>query len=359
MTNGGRPPKDDEFELTLLGPGYGESIVLHIGDGAWVIVDSCGREDAPAALDYLENIGVDPCRAVAMIVATHWHDDHIRGLAQMLHVCSNASFCCAGVLCNEEFLARAHALEGRHHADFGSGLREMNRVFRKLADVQLTPTPAFANRRVFAKGPCHIWSLSPADDLYADFLGALSRLLPQAGQPETRIRSLSPNEVAVVLLVEVSDIAVLLGSDLERNGWLKIVQDPVRPSGPASAFKVPHHGSDSADEPRIWRELLDSDPVAVLTPWRRGDRVLPSDDDARRILTKTETAYATARADVAGPARRASVVERTIKQSGIRLRRSPKLGFVRLRRRIGSRAGWQVETLGSACHLKEYVQERP
>ena len=124
-------------------------------------VDSCGREDAPAALDYLENIGADPCRAVAMIVATHWHDDHIRGLAQMLHVCSNASFCCAGVLCNEEFLARAHALEGRHHADF---------------------------------------------------LGALSRLLPQAGQPETRIRSLSPNEVAVVLLVEVSDIAVLLGS---------------------------------------------------------------------------------------------------------------------------------------------------
>ena len=84
----------------------------------------------------------------------------------------------------------------------------------------------------------------------------------------------------------------------------------MRPSGPASAFKVPHHGSDSADEPRIWRELLDSDPVAVLTPWRRGDRVLPS-DDARRILTKTETAYATARVDVAGPARRASIVERT------------------------------------------------
>ena len=191
------------------------------------------------------------------------------------------------------------------------------------------------------------------------FLKALSRLLPKAGRPETRIRSLSPNDVAVVLRVEVCDIAVLLGSDLERNGWLKIVQDPARPLGAASAFKVPHHGSDSADEPRIWQELLDPEPVAVLTPWRRGDRVLPSDDDARRILATTETAYATARVDVGGPARRAGVVERTIRESGIRLRRSPRLGFVRLRRRIGSRTRWKVETFGAACHLEEFVQKRP
>ena len=47
VTDGGNPPRDDEFELTLLGPGYGESIVMHVGDGAWVLVDSCGRTDAP------------------------------------------------------------------------------------------------------------------------------------------------------------------------------------------------------------------------------------------------------------------------------------------------------------------------
>ena len=37
----GSPPGEDEFEVVLLGPGYGESIVLHVGYGGWIIVDSC------------------------------------------------------------------------------------------------------------------------------------------------------------------------------------------------------------------------------------------------------------------------------------------------------------------------------
>ena len=83
MTYGGHSPRNDEFELTLFGPGYGESLVLHVGDGVWVLIDSCGRADAPVALDYLRRIDVDPSEAVRMIVATHWHDDHIRGLAEI------------------------------------------------------------------------------------------------------------------------------------------------------------------------------------------------------------------------------------------------------------------------------------
>ena len=35
------PPGKNEFEITLFGPGYGESVVLHVGSGAWIVVDSC------------------------------------------------------------------------------------------------------------------------------------------------------------------------------------------------------------------------------------------------------------------------------------------------------------------------------
>ena len=353
VRDGGTPPRDDEFELTLLGPGYGESIVMHIGEGAWVLVDSCGRADAPAALDYLETLGIDPAKAVKLIVASHWHDDHICGIAHMARACSTATFCCASVLCAEEFLAAVHALEHRHFAAFGSGVREIYDVFSRLRLEDSAPAFAIANRRVFANGSCHIYSLSPTDDAFVHFMRAIGGLLPKAGQAETRIRSLSPNEVAVVLWVEVGDIVVLLGSDLDRRGWVKILQDDARPTGTASAFKVSHHGSESGDAPEVWQRMLDDDPFAILAPWRRGNRTLPTDRDARRILARTPNAYTTAMNDPVRPTSRDSSVERTIRESGIGLRRTPAPDVVRLRRPIASRTQWQVELFGTACHLRE------
>ena len=103
------PPGEGEFELTLFGPGYGESAVLHVGTGVWIIVDSCIDTDGtPTALRYLESIGIDPAQAVNLVVATHWHDDHIRGMARLVSACSQATFCCAATLCRSEFLASVH-----------------------------------------------------------------------------------------------------------------------------------------------------------------------------------------------------------------------------------------------------------
>ena len=330
---------------------------MHIGEGAWVLVDSCGRADAPAALDYLETLGIDPAEAVKLVVASHWHDDHIRGIAHMAKACSTATFCCANVLCAEEFLAVVHALEHRHFAASSSGVREIYDVFSMLREGGAVPTLALANRRVFMNDMCQIWSLSPADDAFLDFMRAVGRLSPKAGQAETRIRSLSPNEVAMVLWVEVGDIIVLLGADLERRGWLKILQDEMRPSGRASAYKLPHHGSESGDEPEVWQRMLDIDsPFAILTSWRRGDRTLPTNSDVRRILARTPNAYATAKTDSVRPTRRDSAVKRTIRESGIRIRRAPTPNVVRLRRPIAPRTRWQVELFGTACHLGEYRQ---
>ena len=133
---------------------------MHVGDGAWVLVDSCGRADAPAALHYLGTLGIDPADAAKLIVATHWHDDHIRGIAHMASICNTASFCCAAALRAEEFLAAIHELEHRHFAAFGSGVQEIYKLFSRHREKGAVPTWALANRRVFSSGACHIWSLS-------------------------------------------------------------------------------------------------------------------------------------------------------------------------------------------------------
>ncbi len=360
MSDPGASPGQDEFELTLFGPGYGESIVLHVGDGVWIVVDSCiDRDKAPRAPSYLESIGADPAQAVNLIVATHWHDDHIRGMAQLVEACSGAAFCCATALCREEFLSVVATLERRHLTVTGSGARELYQVFACLRQSRSKPTFAVANRRIFARGACEVWSLSPSDAIFLDFLKTVGDLVPPEGQAKIRIPDRSPNDVAVALWIVIGNISVLLGSDLERGGWIEILQSVERPTGKASAFKIPHHGSENADVPEVWERMLSVDPFAVLTPWRRGGHALPSVQDVERILGNTANAFSTVpSASVAtSPERRNNTVDRTIRESGIKLRQlamSP--GAVRLRRPIDASIPWQVKLFGAACHLNKFNQ---
>lgn len=359
VTEKGGPPGNEEFEFTLLGPGYGESIVMHVGGGAWIVVDSCADPDGrPFALPYLESVGVDPARAIAVVAATHWHDDHIRGLARILELCPDAQFCCASALCREEFLAMVGTLEGRHFSTAGSGVRELYEVFSLLHDKKKRPLHALANRVIFKRDRCQIWSLSPSDDVFQTFLRSVGDLIPREGGNKTRISSLSPNKAAVVLWVEGGQFSLLLGADMERQGWVAILGDAARPTGQASVFKIPHHGSENANEPAVWERMLEERPVAVLTPWRRGGRALPTKPDAERILRATPNAWITDKGLSGRDNFRHEnrTVEKTLRESGARIRRlAGDRGLVRLRRLIDSDDRWAVETFGGACCLVDYA----
>ena len=354
----GGAPSAEEVEVTLLGPGYGESIVVHIGQGKWLIVDSCindARE--PQALENLLAIGVEPRDAVSLIVASHWHDDHIGGMAKLVDACRDAKFCCAGTLRREEFLAAIHALNSGGPFAGSSGVRELYTVFEGLAERGREPIFAFADKRFFTDGACELWSLSPHDEEFIRFLKSIGTLFPRVGQTTRRIPDVSPNHVAVVLWIQVHDVVILLGADLERKGWVKIIESQGRPQQRGTMFKVPHHGAESAYEPRVWQEMLEPNPVAVLTPWRRGGHTLPTQEDMRCILAETEYAYLTSRTDrEVRPRRRNRAIERSIQEANIRLRRiTPRWGGVRLRRQINTEMDWSVTRFGEACHLGELV----
>ena len=102
-------PSEGDVEVTLIGTGggYGESIVVKIGTSDWLVIDSCinpndGGISLP--LDYLTKIGVDLSTEVKLIVCTHWHEDHIRGMSNLLEKCSSAKFCISDVTDMEKFL---------------------------------------------------------------------------------------------------------------------------------------------------------------------------------------------------------------------------------------------------------------
>jgi glyoxylase-like metal-dependent hydrolase (beta-lactamase superfamily II) len=100
------PPQSDEFELSLFGPGVGECIITHIGNGQWIVVDSCLSPETkqPVALSYLNRLSVDIADSVCVFIVTHWHDDHMDGGAALLEAATNANFCCSIALKKDEFI---------------------------------------------------------------------------------------------------------------------------------------------------------------------------------------------------------------------------------------------------------------
>jgi hypothetical protein len=67
-------PGSDEFQVAVLGRGVGESIVLHVGEGRWLVVDSfvvpgANGAKTPAALHYLDSLGVERSAIVGVVVS--------------------------------------------------------------------------------------------------------------------------------------------------------------------------------------------------------------------------------------------------------------------------------------------------
>ena len=95
------PAGPDEAEVTLIGgsAGFGESIVVRYSNDEWAIIDSCVDSITQTCLPiaYLVDIGVKVKEQVKYVICTHWHDDHIRGLHDVLEACSNDVIFCVAI----------------------------------------------------------------------------------------------------------------------------------------------------------------------------------------------------------------------------------------------------------------------
>lgn len=321
-------PQANEIELSLFGPGIGECAVIHLGNEQWMVVDSCKGLDAKrsVALEYLEGMGVDVENQIKLIVVTHWHDDHIRGIAQLVRHAGSARFACSAALRCEEFLKLVAADRDISLVEHSSGVSEFSDVLDVLSNR--------ANGK-YATGPDHwaaegsrlysdperdveVWALSPSAQTITDSKGAMSALLPVPGEAIRRFYQPGPNDLSVVIMVLAPGIQLLLGADLERGldekrGWHAVINSNIIPKHPCHVYKVAHHGSIGADMDAIWMKMLVDKPYAVISPYARGIKPLPSSDDVRRMQHHTNHIYCTA-PPTTSPPQRDSAVERTIKE---------------------------------------------
>ena len=136
MIEYGAPPALDEIEVMPFGPGYGEAIAVHLGNGAWMLIDSCIDPDGnnPASELYLDRIGVKP-EQVRAIIASHWHDDHVRGISQLATKYSTADFMVSAIFNNKEALAFLSAYNSESSSGLAKGSKELHSVISSRANV--------------------------------------------------------------------------------------------------------------------------------------------------------------------------------------------------------------------------------
>ncbi|AHY50556.1 MBL fold metallo-hydrolase [Bradyrhizobium japonicum] len=341
-------PAEDQIEVSLFGPGYGECCLVHIGGGKWIVIDSCvePRSQKPAALEYLERIGVDAATSVEMIVATHWHDDHVRGISTLLRACPKASFVLSNAMSSKEFISMALARNTIKSTKVSTGSGEISAVFDQLGSSRRTATRAIADRTLMTVRnsslrhgyDCVVTSLSPSDRQTQTFMDDLALLMPDPNSSERRCVSRGPNHLAVALWVSLGPVDILLGADLEETqdpdtGWSVIVNSTNRPKGQATVFKIPHHGSQNGHCVGVWQSMLAPHPISILTPYNRGDVGLPTEDDVKRIVPLSSSAFSTAEnRKLRTHSKLDPVAFRMLKQNGIQITNAePRMGHICLR----------------------------
>lgn len=291
----------------MFGPGVGESAAVHVGDGRWLIVDSCrdSRRGDVATLNYLHDCDLDPAECVDWIVATHGHDDHVAGLAETVIACPNAQLVLPAASTIEEFLAFVR-IDGR--LDFyGTRWRvysEFSNVIKEVEEGRRTAQLHFAT----AGMTLPLGTQTVAGDLSLEFLAPsaaaqlrsrqmFGRLLKAAAKPTAgeRVLARDPNSFSIALIVHCRGHRFLFGGDLKNGaddwGWSHVLTF-LDGGEKIDLFKVAHHGDPKAFHPSLWDSHLSSDCICIVTPYRPSGR--PRQDDLVRMCGTGREVFCTA-----------------------------------------------------------------
>ncbi|MEZ4239258.1 MAG: MBL fold metallo-hydrolase [Myxococcota bacterium] len=293
-------PGPDQLVMYVLGPGFGESVLIATPGGSWIVVDSCRHNGRCLPLEFLRERGVTD---VALVVVTHADLDHIDGLDELL----------AGVAVRRLVrFPRADSLP----ALLANARDREDRRLRAL-HAALASIDAFEDRNHAVEATYDTQSLQidevefkPISPLEADRSAARRQIQailngPALSEPveawltgeERRVPGAWNNGLSVALAIRWADVRILLPADLEAvggefRGWrgllarldedglLELVQD-------LHLVKVAHHGSEGAWHDDAWARH-GRVRVAAITPWNRGRSGLPSEDVIKRLKNHAE-----------------------------------------------------------------------
>lgn len=299
------PPKINELEICAFGPGYGESILLHIPNVGWGVIDSCeakiNKKQFVLPLQYLlETFAGKKFPELAFVILTHPHEDHYKGMDKIIieypggikRICRYNG---TGIRELKEYIIRQKI----GHNEQLPGLVDVFSAFviakkngsKERFLNELTDVFEFKNINVEGYGKTNITlkALSPSAGSATKYTEMLYEVIPKNGEPLRFINDYAHNLISVSLLLMIGDLQILFASDLEdypseEIGWKCIVSNTDCPHLWANLIKVAHHGSKSGFNDSAWREHQSKDkPISLITPFIKGKTYLPEHADIENI----------------------------------------------------------------------------
>ena len=294
------------LEVHVLGGRTGESIILKLPDGQWGVVDcyaeSLTDPDANPTIRFLRGKGVTQLFFVCL---THPHDDHYLGMNKLIEEFKPQEFWRFGCLSHEHVrkLLKYHELKAKK-----SGDEELTRSAQELVEVFGKAYQGAVNRTM---GVCRansqtnlypkrsdspttykIECLSPTGRQVERYEGAVWNCIGADGKIAKKLANSEHNDISIVLKITYGDTRIILGGDLEQEGWEDVIEETGGPNLSACAVKVSHHGSENGYCDRLWEHFSrERKPIAIVAPrWRYS---LPKPDALTHIFQHAREVYST------------------------------------------------------------------
>ncbi|MEX0977371.1 MAG: hypothetical protein WDZ48_00870 [Pirellulales bacterium] len=303
----------ERLGVHVIGPRYGESIIVELPDGSLGIIDSFSVRKRKSQIHKL--IGTRfPGRKVAFFAITHPHADHLMGSADLVEEYGPEEFWVFlpfpqgqvikwfNLLCE---LRTADAIEVAMNLPSGTTALEILRLNRRFNELRQRNARARylvrSNSFTMCTGSVRVSMLTPTHTAAYDYCSKLALAeqrinLNNIGLGEI-VDSIDHNAISGGVLVEFGETRVLLMADAEHQLWEQLLADEdAILDRRVHLIKVAHHGSENGYCRQLYERIADPrSTIAVVTPFDKGVKKLPTSIGISSIRPHVNAIYCTNR----------------------------------------------------------------